>query len=103
LKEVHVKIPIPTLKYGSLTLYGLLLGSIPSKVDEIIRTLANNCFNIIPSIHLFIMCVPFSRLGSMGGGRDKLYLLSYYYLMPGLVVLVYNYNKIQSASEKENH
>ncbi len=56
LKEVHVEIPIPTLKYGSLTLYELLLESIPSKVDEIICTLANNCFNIIPNIYLFIMC-----------------------------------------------
>jgi len=47
-------------------------------------------------------CVPFSRLGSMGGGRDKLYLLSCY-LMPGLVVLGYNYNKIHTASKRENH
>jgi hypothetical protein len=101
LKEVHVEIPIPTLKYGSLTLYELLIESIPSKVDEIICTLTNNCFIIIPTF-ISSSCVPFSRLGSMEGGRDKLYLLSCY-LMPGLVVLGYNYNKIHPASKKANH
>lgn len=96
LKEVHVKIPIPILKYGSLTLYELPIESIPSKVDEIICTLANNCFNIIPNI----MC---AILKTWEYGRRQRQAVSFELLPHARLVLGYNYNKIHSASKKENH